>query len=75
MVSRARRPFVVATVVNNSSVHLTIVLLDDHLPLVSVAPGDTSGAVKFKDPGTHKYYSQGCGTGTAEAHTPSVTVN
>jgi plastocyanin len=61
--------------VNKSSVHLTIVLVDDNLPLVSVAPGDTSGAVKFRDPGIHQYYSQGCGSGTAELHTLSVTVN
>ena len=61
--------------VNNSSVHITIVLLKDNLPLVSVAPGDTSGAVKFNDPGIHQYYSQACGAGTAELHTLSVTVN
>jgi hypothetical protein len=61
--------------VNKSSVHLTIVLLNDNLPLVSVAPGDTSGAVKFRDPGIHQYYSQGCGSGTSELHTLSVTVN
>lgn len=61
--------------VNNSSVQLTIVLVGDNLPLVSVAPGDTSGAVKFRDPGIHQYYSQGCGSGTAELHTLSVTVN
>lgn len=61
--------------VNNSTVHITVVLLEDNLPLVSVAPGDTSGAVKFNDPGIHQYYSQGCGAGTAELHTLSVTVN
>ena len=61
--------------VNKSSVHLTIVLLEDHLPLVSVAPGDTSGAVKFSDAGIHQYYSQGCGSGNAELHTLAVTVN
>jgi plastocyanin len=61
--------------VNNSSVQLTIVLVKDNLPLVSVAPGDTSGAVKFSDPGIHQYYSQGCGSGTADLHTLSVTVN
>jgi plastocyanin len=61
--------------VNNSTVHLTIVLVENNLPLVSVAPGDTSGAVKFNDPGIHQYYSQGCGSGTSELHTLSVTVN
>jgi plastocyanin len=61
--------------VNNSTVHLTIVLVENNLPLVSVAPGDTSGAVKFNDPGIHRYYSQGCGSGTSELHTLSVTVN
>lgn len=61
--------------VNKSTVHLTIVLLENNLPLVSVAPGDTSGAVKFRDPGIHQYYSQGCGSGTSEFHTLSVTVN
>jgi hypothetical protein len=61
--------------VNKSTVHLTIVLVKDNLPLVSVAPGDTSGAVKFNEPGIHQYYSQGCGAGTTELHTLSVTVN
>ena len=61
--------------VNKSSVHLTIVLLKNNLPLVSVAPGDTSGAVKFNEPGIHQYYSQACGSGNAELHTLSVTVN
>lgn len=61
--------------VNKSTVHLTIVLLENNLPLVSVAPGDTSGAVKFRDPGIHQYYSQGCGSGTTDLHTLSVTVN
>jgi hypothetical protein len=61
--------------INKSSVQITIVLAEDNLPLVSVAPGDTSNAVKFRDPGIHQYYSQGCGSGTAELHTISVTVN
>jgi len=61
--------------VNKSTIHLTIILKEDDLPLVSVAPGDTSGAVKFREPGVHQYYSQGCGSGTAELHTLSVTVN
>jgi len=61
--------------VNRSSVQLTIVLVNDNLPLVSVAPGDTSGAIKFSDPGIHQYYSQGCGSGNAELHTLAVTVN
>ena len=61
--------------VNKSSMHLTIVLVEDNVPLVSVAPGDTSGAVKFHDPGVHQYYSQGCGSGNSELHTLSVTIN
>jgi plastocyanin len=61
--------------VNNSSVHITIVLLNDNLPLVSVAPNDTSGAVKFHEPGIHHYYSQACGSGLGELHTLAVTVN
>ena len=61
--------------VNQSSVTLTIVLVDDNLPLVSVAPGDTSGAVKFRDAGIRQYYSQACGSGTSELHVLAVTVN
>ena len=56
-------------------VSITIVLHEDDLPLVSVAPGDTSGAIKFRDPGTHQYYSQGCGSTNTELHTLAVTVN
>ena len=36
-----------------------IVLVADDLPLVSVAPGDTSGAVKFRDPGIHQLLQSG----------------
>jgi plastocyanin len=61
--------------VNKSSVPLTIVLRKDNLPLVSVAPNDTSNAVKFSEPGIYHYYSQGCGSGVAELHTLSVTIN
>lgn len=61
--------------VNNSTVHITIVLTKDNLPLVSVAPSDTSGAVKFREPGIYQYYSQACGNGAAELHTLAVTVN
>lgn len=61
--------------VNHSSVQITIVLLEDDLPLVSVAPNDTSGAIKFSSAGIHQYYSQACGSGTAERHTLAVTVN
>jgi hypothetical protein len=61
--------------VNKSSVPLTIVLLDDHLPLVSVAPNDTSRAAEFSDAGLRQYYSQACGSGTGELHTLAVTVN
>lgn len=61
--------------VNRSSVRVTLVLREDHLPLVSVAPNDTSNAVKFSDPGVYQYYSQGCGSSSAELHTLSVTIN
>ena len=61
--------------VNRSSVQLTIVLRKDNLPLVSVAPNDTSRPVKFSEPGIYQYYSQGCGSSTAELHTLSVTIN
>jgi hypothetical protein len=61
--------------VNHSSVQLTLVLKHDDLPLVAVAPGDTSNAVKFSEPGIYRYYSQGCGSGASELHTLSVTVN
>lgn len=61
--------------VNKSSVHLTIVLLDDHLPLVSVAPNDTSRAVEFSEAGLQQYYSQGCGAGIGELHTLAITIN
>lgn len=59
--------------VNASSVQLTLVLKQNNVPLVSVAPGDTSRAVKFADPGVYQYYSQGCGSG--DLHTLSVTIN
>lgn len=59
--------------VNRSSVQLTLVLKQNDVPLVSVAPGDTSRAVKFNDPGIYDYYSQGCGAG--DLHTLSVTIN
>src|SRR5688572_29248839 len=45
--------------VNKSSVQVTIVLKKDNLPLVAVAPNDTSNAVKFSEPGVYQYYSQG----------------
>lgn len=61
--------------VNRSSVQLTIVLKRDNVPLVAVAPGDTSRAVKFSEAGVYQYYSQGCGSTTAELHTLSVTIN
>ena len=61
--------------VNHSTVQITIVLIDDNLPLVSVAPGDTSGAVKFRDAGLRQYYSQGCGSGLGELHMLAVTIN
>lgn len=60
---------------NNSTVHLTLVLLDDNVPLVSVAPGDTSSAVKFSEAGIRQYYSQGCGAGSTNLHTLAVTIN
>lgn len=61
--------------VNQSSVAITIVLADDDLPLVTVQPGATSGAVKFSSAGLRQYYSQACGSGVAERHTLAVTVN
>lgn len=61
--------------VNESSVQITIVLRQDNVPLVAVAPGDTSRAVKFADPGVYQYYSQGCGSTSTELHTLSVTIN
>jgi hypothetical protein len=63
--------------INNSTVHLTLVLIEDgeDLPLVSVAPGDTSGAVRFNSEGIRQYYSLGCGSALSERHTLAVTVN
>lgn len=61
--------------VNESTVHITIVLVEDDLPLVSVAPGETSGAVKFNSAGVRQYYSLGCGSALQERHTLSVTIN
>jgi len=61
--------------VNRSSVQVTLVLREDHVPLVAVAPNDTSNAVKFSEPGIYQYYSQGCGSSTTELHTLSVTIN
>lgn len=61
--------------VNRSSVRLTLVLQKDNVPLVSVAPNETSSPVKFSEPGIYQYYSQGCGSSSAELHTLSVTIN
>ena len=61
--------------INKSTVSLTLVLAEDDLPLVSVAPGDTSGAVKFSEEGIRLYYSLGCGSALSEMHTLAVTVN
>ncbi|NUO62730.1 MAG: hypothetical protein HOQ11_07305 [Gemmatimonadaceae bacterium] len=61
--------------VNRSSVQVTLVLRKDDVPLVAVAPNDTSRAVKFSDAGVYYYYSQGCGSTNAELHTLSVTIN
>lgn len=61
--------------VNRSSVYVTLVMKQDNVPLVAVAPNDTSSAVKFSEPGIYQYYSQGCGSGTTELHTLSVTIN
>ena len=61
--------------INKSSVQITLVLREDHLPLVAVAPNDTSNAVKFSEPGIYQYYSQGCGSINSELHTLSVTIN
>ena len=61
--------------INRSSVQLTLVLRQNNVPLVSVAPNDTSNAVKYSEPGVYPYYSQGCGSTTTELHTLSVTIN
>ena len=61
--------------VNRGSVQLTLVMKENNVPLVAVAPGDSSRAVKFSNPGVYEYYSQGCGSGTTELHTLSVTIN
>ena len=61
--------------VNHSTTQLTIVLQKDHVPLVSIAPNETSRPVKFSEPGIYQYYSQGCGSSSAELHTLSVTIN
>ena len=61
--------------VNKSSVQVTLVLRHDNVPLVAVAPNDTSNAVKFDDAGVYYYYSQGCGSTTTELHTLAVTIN
>ena len=61
--------------VNKSTVQVTLVLRQDNVPLVAVAPNDTSNAVKFADAGVYYYYSQGCGSTNSETHTLSVTIN
>ena len=65
--------------INKSTASITIMLVgeegDADVPLVSVAPGDTSGAVKFSKAGLRQYYSQACGSGTANRHTLAVTIN
>ena len=61
--------------VNKSPIQVTLVLREDHVPLVAVPPNDTSNAVKFSEPGIYHYYSQGCGSSTTELHTLSVTIN
>lgn len=61
--------------VNKSTVQLTIVLVENDVPLVSVAAGDTSTAVKFRSEGVRQYYSLGCGSALSERHTLAVTVN
>ena len=61
--------------INESSVQVTLVLREDHVPLVAVAPNRTSRPVKFSEPGIYHYYSQGCGASTSELHTLAVTIN
>jgi hypothetical protein len=65
--------------INKSTVSITIMLVGEggeaDVPLVSVAPDDTSSAVKFSSAGLREYYSQACGSGTANRHTLAVTVN
>jgi hypothetical protein len=61
--------------VNESTVQITIVLVEDDKPLVTVPAGSTSGAIKFRSEGIHQYYSLGCGSALSERHTLAVTVN
>ena len=61
--------------VNRSSVQITLVMRDEHVPLVSIPPHGTSRPVKFSEPGIYHYYSQGCGSATTELHMLSVTIN
>ena len=60
---------------NSSSASLTVMLSESNTPLVTVDPGQTSGAIKFSTPGTRQYYIQGCGSASAELHRITVTVN
>ncbi|HMC55177.1 MAG TPA: hypothetical protein VKH19_08415 [Gemmatimonadaceae bacterium] len=60
---------------NKSSVQITIVLVEDDKPLVTVPAGAESGAIKFRNEGIHQYYSLGCGSALSERHTLAVTVN
>ncbi|HJQ21046.1 MAG TPA: hypothetical protein VJ867_11915 [Gemmatimonadaceae bacterium] len=61
--------------VNNSTVQITIVLVEDDKPLTTVPAGGTSGAIKFRTEGIYQYYSLGCGDALSERHTLAVTVN
>lgn len=61
--------------VNESTVQITIVLVEDDKPLVTVPAGAESGAIKFRTEGIHQYYSLGCGDALSERHTLAVTVN
>ena len=65
--------------INKSTASITIMLVgengDADVPLVSVAPNDTSGAVKFSTAAVRQYYSQACGSGTANRHTLAITIN
>ena len=65
--------------INKSSASITIMLVgedgDADVPLVTVAGNDTSGAIKFAKAGLRQYYSQACGSGTANRHTLAITIN
>lgn len=60
---------------NETAGTVTIVMLEDNLPLVTVEAGETSRPVQFNSAGIRYYYVQACGSGSADRHTLSVTIN